>query len=190
MKAKMSAKNVKFWELSKAEKRVAIAKDVLRQIDDKRIHVKQDMYFELGRVPKEVEDKLDKFLENSPPCTVCALGACFASMVILGDRVSISSVVSLRYYDGKYIPTERLDDTRFRIMLRRAFTSTQISLIESAFEKFNAYDMDGNGFKIGEGNYGPSYDRAIEFGHKIKSNRKRLIAIMENIIENKGTFKP
>jgi hypothetical protein len=34
------------------------------------------------------------------------------------------------------------------------------------------------------------YEKCRQFGRGHKNNKARLLAIMENIIENKGTFKP
>jgi hypothetical protein len=50
-----------------------------------------------------------------------------------------------------------------------------------------AYEQGGGAFRDPK----TSLDRkAIRFGDQVYEDKKRLIAIMENIIENKGTFVP
>lgn len=53
----------------------------------------------------------------------------------------------------------------------------------------NEEDIDGSYDEWGE--YTPGIgDKAVKFGRKYKTPKNRLIAIMKNIIKNKGEFKP
>ena len=66
--------------------------------------------------------------------------------------------------------------------MKKIFTRNQLALIENAFET-------GRGvykYQAGE----VAAEKAFLFGSKFVDEDKRMIAIMQNIIDNKGTFKP
>lgn len=99
-------------------------------------------------------------------CTVCALGACLISLVSLRNEFSFNSSVL-----GK-------NDVNYKLM--DCFTLTQQELIEIAFEQRIPINFSMEESEIS----------ARLFGLKIGDDRDRLRAIMLNIIENGGTFKP
>jgi len=189
MKQKLSAKNKAFWRLSKSEKRVAIAKDIIKQISKGKIKPKEGLYIHIKNKKKiNNEDiPLDSVFSNNT-CQACALGSCFISLVNLGDNLRLSDIEGSESAFYRSWSIEALqDDYNWRKYLRRAFTPRQLSLIESAFEKRGITDEKDT---LTFWNVNDVTSKAKEFGRTYKKDNERLIGICKNIIANKGTFKP
>lgn len=182
-KLSMSRKNVykrikrsneKFAAMSKAEKRVQIAKDVLLQIEAKRIKPQAGVYiqakvkntFAFGKewddpIINEKEQVQDT-LKNAT-CDACALGSMFICAVDRHDRLRIKNLNTFAvsaYPKDKNAEIE-LGGSDMYDYLSKFFSSDQLVAIEDAFE----------------GDY-----------KDISSDKKRLKAIMNNIIKNNGKF--
>jgi len=100
----LSKANEKFWAATPEQKRVAIAKDVIKQIRAKFYKPESGTYFQIDlpdsygiRVTDSIE-KFDKAMTSikrkGGTCEVCAIGGCFASLVRLGDKINTEEVVS------------------------------------------------------------------------------------------------
>ena len=61
--------------------------------------------------------------------------------------------------------------------LKKYFTVPQLNLIEIAFEQTEIFKH-------------PLKSKAIKFGEQYKHPKSRLRAILNNILENNGVFKP
>ena len=74
------------------------------------------------------------------------------------------------------------------------FGREQLLMIEAAFELGNGYvnfEEDAiHGLSPRFKRYKPAILRAIKFGKRFRTEKTRLVGIMENIIENDGTFIP
>jgi len=156
-----------------------IAKDVLKHLNSFR-RVETGTYIS-GEVPQlegaekneNAQDYVDTITEK---CDVCALGACMLSFVRLYDDVTLDD---LNY---RSISNYELIEATFPTIKKKlltAFSAKQLILIESAFEK----ESINNTLCI-------DVEDAISFGEAYPNNTDRLKAIMENIVENKGKFKP
>jgi hypothetical protein len=79
-------KNKAFHKLSDKEKRIAVAKDVIAQVEARKYRATPGTYlFVKGlRVDEDVQKPL---LEESTKCNVCAVGAAFASAARLGNNL-------------------------------------------------------------------------------------------------------
>ena len=179
VKKTVKKKAIPFEELSKPEQRVAIAKDVIKHLNTGKIKATVGTYFENSFIDKHLyklsdENKnveLQTLLEKDDvKCKVCALGGMFVVDVLNNDHLLV----------GK---KERdIDSYLERKRLKKYFSTSQLSLIENSFEKMNIVDPTSNNWSV-------NYD-GVEFGKKFKSPKDRLIAIMQNVIDNKGTFIP
>lgn len=179
-------------EPSKAEVRVLVAKDVLKMLKSKRIKAQRGTYL-IGDKKfqallellsqKEINPywtKLDvtKQLPVPKACTACALGSCFIAAL---DRFNELKIGEFELY-GRYPMRES-----YTGYLEQWFTRRQLNLIECAFE---------GGGRICEAALSPEdAHAAIRFRSNILADDVRgaravLEAIMENIVNNKGTFKP
>lgn len=190
MEKQMSAKNKKFWAATKGEKRVMIAKDIIKQIKAGHIRPKTGAYIKLSKNKfVKTDGPLDQYFDKTP-CNACALGSCFISLVTVGDKLKISDVANTDY-DGDYFMTRIENDSPWRDNLREIFPSLQLSMIESAFEVSHMRDeRDGDIGEIYQDDNRRTIKKSIMFGRKYVKSSDRLIAICRNIIKNEGKFKP
>jgi hypothetical protein len=167
--------------LTKEQQRVAIAKDVLRTIRFYR-HVGGCGYWSLPTdiaisIPKNTS--LQDHLPKPKDCGVCALGAAMLSYVKLFNKVK----TDVLFNEHGVVVVE--SDTTINV-LKRCFSRTQLVDIEAAFEqRANPISMTGamhdkELFR----------EKAEAFGRRYPDSRKRLRAIMLNIVKNSGTFVP
>lgn len=180
----LSEKNKKFWALPAAKKRVAVAKDVIRQINNGFYNPKTGTYFRpddfKGDIEAENAVKLDVALteigNRGGHCTVCGIGGCFVSLARLGDKIKTEAAFGELVEAG-----DEPSDYFMKRKLRKIFSSTQLSMIECAFEMYDGH---------GDAHY-QKRELAADWGNELNlDSRNRLIAIMKNIIKNKGEFIP
>jgi len=138
---------------TKARRRVAVARDALRQVQAKKMVATSGLYAQLGKdVPlNAINDgkEFQKFVKHVK-CQVCARGALFISTVRKED--SFAPGQAFRGIARATIDTRLLG----------LFSSGQLEDIEDFFE--------GGGASI------------------FPDDTGRLVAILKNIIKNKGTF--
>ena len=169
------------------KKAVAIAKDVIAQI--KNLRLMEGTYFQGDViVPPSVSDAQDLIGPITKKCTVCGIGACFISSIRLFDEMPIRRLrlhrLRPRFSD---LPSELLsiDGDAIRSHLDRFFDGRDLRLIEAAFEC-----STGLAYRRGYPRIGlKEAERAQEFGERFESRRRRLVAIMENVVKHKGRFK-
>ncbi len=169
----------KFENLKPAEKRVAIARDVLAQLAAKRFVAKQGEWVDELRNRKglgqDENAEVCKITKKQKTCNVCAMGALFVAAVERADRLKVSDVLkTLDDYerDNNY----GLNQDALFNYVKRFFSLDQMEAIETAFER-------------GEGATSHS-DEAAEFNQDDTDPDTRMRLIMENIIVNKGRFRP
>lgn len=184
-------KTKELTEKQKASMRVRIAKDVLKQLNMKRITADAGCYLDFidgyGDTLKDM-DRSCEFKDYLPKhCNVCALGSMFLSNVKFNDKLTIGQMQPDLYRRG-------LGGSVVKQNLETYFDRKQMAFIEVAFE------VD-TGFSSGHLDDDESA-KALKFGKKYlhednytfeqsqKDTTKRLVKIMENIIRHKGTFKP
>lgn len=160
--------NAKFLKMTKAEKRVAIAKDVIAQIEVRRLVPKNMTFLDIPEAPESLENdanELRDVLLTVPTCEVCAKGALFVCAVERMDKLTV----------GQY--TIGAD----RDYMLKLFTPKQWDLIESAFEGWSSIFVDGMIVNT---------PKVEKFSDQYPDPADRMVAIMKNIIKNHGTFKP
>lgn len=174
-------KNEEFAGMSKVQKRIAIAKDVISQIRAKKFKATPGTYCELKTSQKKLKlsgsVELQTLLEEGAinKCNVCALGGIFMSKVSLGNKFNLNS-----RYDK--IQTH-IDDDEMISNLRGIFSELELRTIEYAFE-----GGDINSSFLGKPMH--FHARLRSYSKVYKKSEDRLLAIMENIINNKGKFVP
>jgi hypothetical protein len=179
---------------SKKQMRIAIAKDVLKQIKARKIKATPGEYLTINNVNGTVGTATE-LLTKAKTCNVCALGSLFMADTLLRDKVDDRLHVSHNAWcdttelrgPGCYSMREELGDF---------FSEEQLHLIENAFEKETIEAPDYASMSSVEFNLNASNrffdrnERAIKFGKKHRSPTKRLVSIMNNVIRHEGTFKP
>jgi activator of 2-hydroxyglutaryl-CoA dehydratase len=157
----MSSK--KYENMTRKERRAAIAKDVINTINAKKfreIRPGNYVYFRgLANAFGQAEFDQDNAPEMMPKCTVCARGAMM--------------LCKIEKYNGDTVNLFYASSETTREVLKDAFSERELYAIETAFERFNN---------------GPV--RAREFGEDFSDPEDRLIATMQNIIDHDGTFTP
>lgn len=173
-----------FENMTYEEKVVAIAKDVLKHLDVTA--VAEGTYLS-GRIaiPDDFDDKSQLQIveqEITKCCQVCALGACFLSHVRLFDHITLADCdTSVLDFSGRRRETVvfRMDLGDIEQPLRDYFDCDELRLIEAAFEcdRVHAEDLLEEHAMAAE-----------QFGRRHGHPRRRLEAIMKNIIANNGHF--
>lgn len=149
--------------LSANKRRMKLAKDVIAHIRAKLIKPVTATYFELsGNRSSKVQADI-AIKEES--CEACAIGSLFVADVMLRDRATLHDAENEGFR---------------RKRLLQHFGGEQLGLIESAFECYTLYS-------VGWSDLGP---KAVRFGGRYLTSRGRMLAIMNNIVKNKGQFVP
>lgn len=195
--------NKAFATLKPAEKRVAIAQDVLAQLTLKRFNAVAGIWLAdsndgealLGpdQAKAKKADELQDVLAGIKECDGCALGGMFMCAVEKADKLKVNQLLDFKGEDdseesddeenvyGDGVEGGEDDGESLQVVgedalnyLGKFFSRAQLELIESAFEQGGgAYGTEGEFFCEG-----------------IDDAGTRLRLIMENIVVNKGTFKP
>ncbi len=167
--------NTRFARMTDAQKRIAIAKDVIKQVNAKRIKPTRGIYLETKFAGSKItiadvglEMELKALYENMPSCNACALGSMFVCAVSKFNNLSIEEHINdgrkIEYDKNVYdtIKVQEIYYGRPTEYLGQFFSTAQLDELERAFEADKSWDP--------------------------RSSTERLIAIMKNIIRNKGTF--
>lgn len=123
--AELQARNTRFWALDRAERRVEVAKDALKQIaahkfkPTKGIYVKDTSRYATIASSENLQEALE---QPGAKCACCAKGALFLSAARCGDRLSYESF-NLQIIEG----------------LQDIFSSEQLNLIEDVFERYHRH---------------------------------------------------
>ncbi len=179
--ALIKRRNKVFNRATLAEKRVLIAKDVLEQLKLKVIVAESGVYFKSRQIEdltdfsfrrngEETQANYEKGLREAVlsgevnRCRACAKGSLLLSCVLYRNQVKLGDAMDA--LDGR-MPTAGLN---------RIFTEAQLDLMEDVFEDNLCDDEKA------------LYPKLAKMA-RIGSDRRRLTAIMRNVIKNKGTFQ-
>lgn len=166
---------VKFENMTPAQKRVAIAKDVIKQIEQNRLLIRHDSYWrvlkeeEYGRVCDIVNRKLLR--AKKTVCRACAAGAVLLTGIRLFNKLETGG------FNG---------DQYERVQKNEWFTLEQMAMIEGAFESPGARIMSRNAITNNQW----EACEAFYNNHQFDNEDDHVTAIMQNIIKNKGEFIP
>lgn len=180
--------NEQFANATLAEKRVMIAKHGLALLDARVIKPTKQTYVgeassEMYSVEKDtpIEDMFYDVVENTGACDACALGTLLISTADLFDNITVGD---FNDEDGLLHP---------ELALKDYFTTAELMVIEAAFERstkggtlFGSYKYDH--MLTNEHPSESEIKRAIRYGKTIDGPKKRLRAILQNIIDNNGQF--
>jgi hypothetical protein len=151
-----------------------LAKDVLFLLSKrpKLLDVENGSYFRIEEDINEqvnktnqINDLQDALRLSAMKCEVCALGAFFVAKVLRKDACAYSDDIYRNVISNH---------------LKSIISPEQMGLIEAAFEKDSYFSS-------------APYDvaqEAVDFGRKYYDSKSRLKAICQNIIDNRGVFRP
>lgn len=159
--------NLEFKDMDKFQKRVAIAKDVILQIELKKYKPKFGTYVEFHKKGEELPLTISNFKNDNVKCEVCAIGSMFVSSITSADHTH------------KKMFTD--DSMRMISSMSDIFNLKELRLLEYLFE---GSDIDGKFTKEGA-----TFHKTIrKFRHGQRGATERLTNIMQNIINNNGKF--
>ena len=146
-----------FKKLTPSAKRVAIAKDVIAQLNTKRLTATRGVYIEMGA--KKVRSSGQQVCELTAgvSCQVCALGAMFVAGV---ERADDLSVADLGFRRNELFSGDNGDGAYS--YLKRFFKYDQLRAIEKHFEGW------------GEVSCGEADVRMLQIMENIVKNRGRF----------------
>lgn len=178
MIAQEGARERQFRTASAAKKRVLIAKDVLAQLQARRIQTGRVSWIERLTLPENTENlELREVLRSAPACSACALGALLLCTVRMHDAIEVDDLFDCG----------DVNEVTLFSYLRDFFSSVQLRLIEATYEQGSGYVPWDD---VGEDVTRDEIARAQRFSRQYRGKGARLRAIMENLIKNKGTFVP
>lgn len=215
----IARRNAAFAKLEPAAKRVVVAKDVITSLNAKRLKAKANIYLNAWPKYDRMEafkglrsysdewyaraasfsesDAQTALLNQQLSCEACAIGSVFVCAVERMDRLTVDEFKSLR-------------QAGIREYLGDLFSPEQLDLMETAFERTTEYVQSRryNPGKYSDSVYDPSedaaaeLDQAVDFGNNFAREGYAdddevdfdadgcMRAIMQNIIDNAGEFKP
>ena len=171
---------INFQELTLAEKRIAIAKDVIAQLDADKYIAEAGQYCCFRDMDVEMSDDIKKKFDEEWICDVCALGGLLVSLTHFNNKYTFQDLDAI---SCKEITSPFKE-------LAEYFTLSQLFLIEAAFEGWTdfstgvAHSMD----------YKPTPEELYLVEEHADAwednyyNDDRLRKIMKNIIQNGGEF--
>ena len=184
--------------MTKGEKRVEIAKDVLKQIKANKYKPTSGIWVsdadgnEVNDLIYRARDKdwdapvdlkKDVVCQLNGKCDVCALGSLFVSAIDKFNHTKLNpncSVDFTEHQDSDYNP------------LLKWFSAKQLLLIENTFENRYGAWMEKTMYVLSKNKVIYWDDVVIPAIHayckKYPDETSRLKAIMNNIVRNKGTF--
>lgn len=172
-------RNYRFQKLSPENKRVSIAKDVIKQLVANKITAQTGSYFELRSDENIVNEDLSFAISKAKSCNVCALGALFSACVLKSNHFKLNSADI--FADNKMVDIWRTPVTEY---LKPYFSKHQLAMIEIAFEKY------AGGINIKIVKNVKTIKKCTDFGNQFLDDEDRMTAIMQNIIDNNGKFVP
>jgi len=185
LKREIARRNRAFEQATPAARRVLVAQDVIAQIKAKRFTAETGTWTDM-RAPGTSQLEHDAsfqetFLDNpGVKCQCCAVGSLFLGCTLFTNKIENAEVD-----DNWELGALLFERHKFGNGFEKLFSLKQLGLIEAAFEgETNFFQDDDWGVSDKE------YSAATDFYLNHVNAEKRLIAIMKNIIANKGTFKP
>lgn len=164
--------------------RIKVAKDIITQIKAEKYTIEDGIYVRFNGEINKGDDIKSTFFDGKKHCEVCALGACLMSIVHFKNTLKYNEIERGR---------EFVEDKKVARLLQDVFSLYQLALIEFVFEEGNAFYAAMNDFNLDLKDQKRCYLFRIENyrGHtRLGRNENLLLAIMENIILNNGTFIP
>lgn len=212
LKREIAARNKRFQAADAAGKRVLIAQDVIAQVKLGKLQPKQGTWVttpeyveradkavggSMGEEEFRVRSVREDFLTGVVgTCECCALGAMFMGCTLNNNKTTAGDLDEVEYVLGNYVENRETTGPLAN-GLNKFFSFEQLKLIEQAFEGGDgAFDIDLYRHpKTGEHLDDPRTPSAKEakllaWEKKYPNAKKRLVAIMKNIVDNNGTFVP
>lgn len=168
----------KFESLPASQKRVVLAKDILKYIKVKVITPNAGYYIDISKTKTPSDKQVQENFHKVKNCVVCEMGALLLAIVKYRNQATFSDLNNIRVncHDPMWDK------------LKGIFSAQQMYEMECCFEGTSGWASARVGIRFGAINY----DKRIYslYLKKFPTDKTRMIAIMKNIIRNNGVFKP
>lgn len=180
----------------KVYKKTVSGTDICEYLHDPDVKDMQENWNLTDAETKEVIDFVEKplreaFFDNTvQSCDVCALGGIFMSCTLFNNKTKLNALGPEG--EAADLGNAIVYDKSISNGLMKFFSYNQLELIENAFENGKGYfrtNPYANNSEITDIN-GKRFRQYYTYGDRYPNSSDRLIAIMKNIIKNKGTFIP
>lgn len=171
----IDAANARFNSMTPAERRVEVAKDVILQLRNGLYQATKSTYVNFKRsIAFDANRDMCTLADDEIRCECCVRGAMFLSKARKFNNLKMGDIPTLPLHD-KRIYT--INASNFKTYERELFSPDQIMLMECAFERWVDYTV-----------FPPHVN---EYINKLPNDpTERMITIMQNVIDNQGTFVP
>lgn len=202
-----------FNALSREQKKVLVAQDILDQLEVKKYTASRGSYVNMYNVnaDKVESSAREQLIDGSIHCEVCARGALFLSSVRYKNKINLLDARRAIFYYNDEPDLGRISATDF---MEDVFTKQEQGIMEAIFENSVRYIVSGYDFELDgcayedediNGNPYPTefielrdkfhnyYDKIVDdYAKRDDENERRdefvLKAMMQNIIDNNGTL--
>lgn len=200
-------KTEEFYKLSREDRAVLVAKDVLSQLAAKKYVPQSGTYIEFTDGVSRKGQIKDEF-SSIEKCKVCALGSIIMSSTHFGNRLTFEGL------GAQSCMTTNEELPAVSELLKSVFDPHMLLLIETAFEDYSPRLSDEDSFSYYNNiRYAHYFGETLSFEECVKchefyesfskyndsdddfdgddyseDSENRLFAIMKNIIDNKGNF--
>lgn len=189
-KKKTTKKAKKIKKLNDSQFRVAVAKDVIAQIKSGRYKVSPGTYLTTGShswIDPEIDHAACQ-VAKAKTCHVCAIGSMVASILTLKETKGITNSVfecGISSYEGSIGDISNIMDV--------LTTMTDVWGILDADLMEIAFECGQGAVRLEEVDRDLDFDDincALIFSRLYPKDQDRLIAIMQNVVDNNGRFFP
>ena len=182
--------------MSSPEDRVAIAKDVIKALDTKRLVASSGAYLEFVGINAFFEENMESDARDAlkdRQCEVCAKGALLVAAIDRFDECKLSDIYSQEEHASAGVVIDGPSSSSKKF-LSRFFDEDQLALMEIAFEGSCYVSHDTTAlhkwYCSGSGYEGSPVQHAEDFYHGFDCIESLLRGIMQNVIDNGGEFVP
>ena len=166
--------------MTKMEKRVAVARDVLASIKLKKYNTQARTYLTMSKIDVEEDCRVSiaNLEKKNVVCNVCAIGSMFVSNIKKVNEIATYITKSgIQVTKTKGLSQD--DDVMIK-SLSELYSEQELRFLEFAFEGSDISDEFHDDFTL--------RNDAKSFYRQYSDDEERLVAIMKNIVQHKGKF--
>ncbi len=185
IKAPKAISPAKWRSMGRVGKVLAVCRDVIYRVKNHQIIPEMGVWVKSDLDNYEGRD-LQTSIKKGNNCTACAIGGAICGIAFFEDKIKMGNTEISEYNEV------RLSQS-IQGKISKIFGEENMRAMEAAFETASYRYDGGGGSGLGRGLARTNKDlylRASRFGRRYKSDRNRMLAIYQNIIDHKGVFTP
>lgn len=156
--------------MTKAEIRVAIAKDAIKQIKAGNIKVSPERYLKI--LDKETLEVSQNFFKKNIPCMVCQIGQAIVCGINLFNQTTAEE--NIMNYEVAMKLVKRWFTPKMAVMMEGAFMPRECGWLTQIYVKVTPKEKES----------------VRHFCSMYSDDTSRSLAIWKNVVKNNGNFVP